>query len=413
MKKLSSLLLAAALLCGVLGLVGCSAPAYKVRVVDAMGNPYTTGVIVCFKQNGAQVAMQPIDETGVATKELDKGNYDVELMFTGDAADYYYEKEGLTLSADKMELDVVLSHAVAGEGQTLFAQSKEHKAYNVATGGTFVTLKPGERNYFLFTPTTAGTYEFSVKEAGTTIGYYGAPHYVQEASVAEVKDNAFTVSVNAGMIGGADASGTTVLVIGVDADANTTNCILRVQRIGDPAWSIADEPWSVYTAKTAPKAYTLPAGAKLAKFDVTAATDAYKLVLNDKDGFYHLNTADGPLVLMYLGEKGQYITDYKTILDKTGVVKYFYEGDTLTKENFEKKENYGTCLLQYIECMDEEAGVYPLTEDLKYILQQNGDHQGWWEKGSNGYLFKDADGNDVPGINAELAWLDICCYIEG
>ena len=413
MKKLGSLLLAAVLLCGALGLAGCTTPPYQVKVVDALGNPYTTGVIVSFKQDGAQVAMQPVDETGVASKLLNKGDYEVELMFTGDAETYYYEKEGLTVTADAPSLTVVLSRTATGEPETLFAQSKQYDAYHMTDGCTYVSLKAGERNYFLFTPTTAGTYEFSVKEEGTTLGYYGSPHYVWERSAAEVKDNTFTVSVSAGMIGTSASSGTTVLVIGIDADENTTNCVLRIRRTGEPEWTIAEEPWSVYTAKTAPTAYTLPAGAKLAKFDITAATDTYKLVLNEADGLYHLNTADGPLVLMYLGKKGQYITDYKTILDKTGVVKYFYDGDTLTKENFEKKENYSECLLKYIECMDKDAGVYPLTEDLKYILQQNGDHQGWFEKESGSYLFVDTEGNDVPGINNEIAWLDICCYIEG
>ncbi len=410
LKKLSSLLLAAALLCGVLGLAGCSAPVYTVKVVDALGTPYTSGVIVCFKQNGTQVALQPVDENGVATKELDKGDYEVELLFTGDAKGYHYEKEGLTLSADKMELEVVLNYAITSEATTLYAQSKENPAYPVAVGSTYVTLTPGQRNYFLFTPTTAGAYEFSVKESGTTIGYYGAPHYVQEQSAAEVKDNAFSVSIKAGMIGTSEASGTSVLVIGIDAAADTESCVLRIQRTGDPAWSIEDEPWSTYTAKTKPAAYTLPAGAKLAAFDIKATTDTYKLVLNDQDGFYHLNTADGPLVLMYLGKKGgQYIPDYKAILDRTGVVKYFYDED----KKFVKKETYSDCLLEYIACVDEESGVYPLTEDLKYILQQNGDHQGWFKKDAGGFLFEDADGNALPGINLDIAWLDACCYIKG
>ena len=409
LKKLSALLLVATLLCGVAGLTGCSsAPAYEVKVVDALGNPYTSGVIVCFKQNGAQVALQPVDETGVAAKELDKGDYEVELLFTGDAAGYHYEKEGLTLSADKMALEVVLNYAVTGEATNLFAQSKECKAYPVSLGSTYVSLTPGQRNYFLFTPTTAGAYKFSVKEAGATIGYYGAPHYVQENTAAEVKDNAFSISIKAGMIGGADASGTTVLVVGIDAAADTQSCVLRIERTGDPEWSVEDEPWSTYAGKHQPAAYTLPAGAKLTGFDIKAATDTYKLVLSDKDGFYHLNTADGPLVLMYLGKKGgDYIPDYKAILDRTGVVKYFYDD----KGDFLKKETYSDCLLKYIDCADKDAGVYPLTEDLKYILQQNGDHQGWFKKDAGGFLFEDTDGNAIPGINLEIAWLDACCYI--
>ena len=62
--------------------------------------------------------------------------------------------------------------------------------------------------------------------------------------------------------------------------------------------------------------------------------------------------------------------------------------------------------------MDENEGVYPLTKDLKYIIQQRGEYVGWWDIESNGYIFKDADGNNLADINADIAWLMMCCYIE-
>ena len=76
-----------------------------------------------------------------------------------------------------------------------------------------------------------------------------------------------------------------------------------------------------------------------------------------------------------------------------------------------KKESYTECLLEYLEYMDEDTGVYPLTEDLKYIIQNNGDHSGWWDEESSSYLFKDDAGNKVPGINPEISWLFMCCYV--
>ena len=153
--------------------------------------------------------------------------------------------------------------------------------------------------------------------------------------------------------------------------------------------------------------YTLPAGANLMKFDITASTDTYKLVLNETDGFYHLNDANGPLVLMYLGEDVQYLDCFKTILDHTGVNRYFFDENG----EFLRKESYGECLLQYIACMDETKGVYPLTEDLKYILQMEGEDAGWFDTNNSLYLFKDDNGNFVDGINNEISWLFMCCYI--
>jgi len=424
MKKIRILTLAV-LLCFAMALAACDGQgasgsnnstdaAYQVTVVDAAGNPYTKGVIVRFLQDGQQAAMQVVGENGVAEKVMAKGDYTVELMFTDAGAAYYYDQSDLTLSADKTQLQIVLTYATGENAQTLHAQGTEHEAYPVTVGSTHVKLTAGERSYFLFTPTEAGTYKVSMAEEGTQVGYYGAPHYVQESSAAEVVDNAFTVSVRAGMIGSGN-TGTTVLVIGVDSESATEGT-LTITRTGDPEYSVEDEPWTVYQATAALTEYKLPAGAALKEFDLTAA-EPYTLVLNETDGFYHLDSADGPLVLVRLGEKSggsKYLDSFETIVNHSGVVKYFFDAEG----NFEKKESYTECLLAYIGytdqgtnekhpgCMDPDSGLYPLTEDLKYIIQQRGDYVGWWDPQEDLYLFA-----DLPGINQENAWLFMCCYI--
>lgn len=380
---------------------------YKVTVTDALGVPYTTGVVVRFMKDGNQAAMQVVNENGTAEKTLSTGDYTVELMFTGDAEDYHYETEGLTLSADQTELTVVLAQAVNSDPVSLFAGSEDHNAYHVSAGSTYVELTAGKRNYFLFTPEVAGTYEFSATDANAQLGYYGAPHFVQNYSAAEVVDNKFTISVSASMIG-TNGTGTTVIVIGIDSNG-VENTTLNIQRIGDPEHTISDEPWMIYQTTAQLSDYKLPAGAVLGEFDLTAKTDAYKLVYNETDGFYHLNAADGPLVLVRLGEKSQYLESFQKILESSGVVKYFFDEN----EQFVKKESYSECLLEYIDCMDEDHGVYPLTEDLKYIIQQRGEYSGWFDPSASMYLFKDVNGENVPDINTELAWLFMCCYISG
>lgn len=426
MKKIRVLTLVA-LLCFAMVLGACDgqgAPdslsaneaAYQVAVVDATGTPYTEGVIVRFLQNGQQAAMQVVDENGVAEKVMTKGDYTVELMFTDTNAAYYYDQSDLSLSAEKTELQIVLTYATGENAKTLYAQGEEHAAYPVTVGSTHVKLTAGARSYFLFTPTEAGTYKVSMAEEGTQVGYYGAPHFVQENSAAEVVDNAFTVSIRAGMISTGN-TGTTVLVIGVDSESATEGT-LTITRTGDPEHSLEDEPWTVYQPTAELTAYKLPAGAVLKDFDLTAA-DPYQLVLNETDGFYHLNTTDGPLVLVRLGEKSggsKYLDSFETIVNHSGVVKYFFDADG----NFEKKESYTECLLKYIGytdqgtnekhpgCMDADSGLYPLTEDLKYIIQQRGDYVGWWDASADLYLF-----DELPGINVENAWLFMCCYIGG
>ena len=405
MKKILCLLTAALTLLGLV--VGCgttAAPGYRVKVVDALGKPYTEGVVVQYMQNGAPAGMQVVDAEGVAAKELADGDYTVELSFTDANANYYYDKTDLTLSADKKELTVVLSKMAGTEATTLTVGDKQYPAYAVDSGCTYVTLTKGERNYFLFTPTVAGTYEFSMPDSTATLGYYGAPHFVQKMHAAEEPvDGKFTISIKASMIGTGD-TGTTVMVMGVDAGDNE-NAILSIRRIGEPKWDVSDEPWTTYEKTIELSAYTLPEGASVKEFDLTA-TEAYNLVLDDK-GWYHLNSKDGPLVLMRLGKKSTYLDDFKTICEKSRVGKHFYDEDG----KFLKKESYNECLMEYIAVMDEDDGVYPFTEDLKYIIQQRGDHYGWFDADGGQYLFKDQNGNKIPGINPDNAWLFPCVYI--
>ena len=428
LKRIKALALALSLLCCVAVLTACgeassqpsgenneaTGSAYRVTVVDAFGEPVTDGVIVRFMQGGQQVSMQVVGKDGVASKELDAGEYAVELKFTDADAAYYYD-ENVTLTAENRETRITLYRCLSGEPQILYGPSlkgeeyREHEAYTVEVGGTYVELEAGERNYFLFTPREAGLYEISVQNCDAAVGYYGAPHFVQQMSAVEAVDNVVSVSVKAGMIG-TNGTGTTVLVLGLDAAEGVTSGILTVRRAGDPVLGVEDEPWHVYTATHDLKAYTLPAGATFGEFDLKAASDAYKLVLDDQ-GYYHLDSADGPLVLVRLGKKSggsKYLADFETILEHSGVSKYFYDD----AGNFVKKESYSECLLQYIGCMDPEAGVYPLTEDLKYIIQMRGDHYGWFDTAKGGYIFVDGSGNPIVGINHNISWLFMCCYLE-
>lgn len=386
---------------------------YTVNVKDALGNAYKSGIVVKFMQNGAQAAMQVVNEQGVAQKVLPKGEYTVELMYTDNDASYYYDTTDITLTAEKTTLDITLNYQTGESTNTLFApgitgDKKDYPAYSVTAGSTYVKLKAGDRNFFLFAPAVAGTYEFSVIGGTTAIGYYGAPHFVQGMHVGDhaVENNKFSISVSASMIG-TNGTGTTVLVIGIDALENTAECILAIERIGDPEHTLADEPWQIYQATTVPAPYKLPAGASLVEFDLTAATETYGLVYNEADGFYHLNAKDGPLVLVRLGEDSKYLASFKTILDNSGVTKYFFDENG----EFVRKESYSECLLQYIANMDADNGLYPLTKDLEYIIKQRGEYVGWFDSTQSLYLFKDSAGNPVPGINAEISWLFMCCYI--
>ncbi len=401
MKRIIALL--AAMVCCAALLSACGGdPTYKVKIVDAMGNPYTSGVVVKFMNNGTQAGMQIVNGEGVAEKTLPKGDYTVQLQFTDSDITYTYDESKLSFPSGKTELEIQVNLGLGGESQNLFVNDRDYEAFPVKTGCTAFTLNSEKMTYFLFAPEEAGTYEFSLAGSDAAIGYYGAPHFVQSASAAEVVDNKFTMSIRQDMIGTGD-TGTTVLVLGVAAgEGEAALCIVRT---GDPEWTEADEPWTVYEA-TGPMTPYVHNGGELNNFDLTAAD--YTLVLGD-DGYYHKDTATGPLVLVRLGEKSggsEYLDDFQTILDHSSINKYFYD----ESGNFVKKEKYDDCLLKYFEVMDEATGLYPLTEDLKYIIQSRGDYAGWFDVNEGLYLFKDQNGNKIPGINSDIAWLFICCY---
>lgn len=405
MKRFNKMicLLAAVTVLALSLLAGCgTAPGYQVKVVDALGNPYTEGVVVQFMQNGAPVGMQVVGADGIAAKDLEDGDYTVELSFTDEKAEYYYDKTDLTLSADKKELTIQLAK-VMGENSPLTINDNQKDAYMVGVGCTYVTLEKGARNYFLFRPTMAGKYQFSLPGSDAVLGYYGAPHFVQEHHAAEEHvDGKFAINIKADMIGTGD-TGTAVMVLGIDAGENES-ATLAITRIGEPDWDVSDEPWTTYQKTVELSQYTLPAGATLKEFDLKA--DGYTLVKDD-NGWYHLDSATGPLVVMRLGVKSPYLDDFKTIVEKSRVGKYFYDEDG----KFIRKESYNECLLEYIAVMDEKAGVYPLTDDLKYIIQQRGDHYGWFDAEGTQYLFRDQNGEYLKGINPEISWLFPCCYI--
>ena len=418
MKKTIALLLVLTLACTLFAACGETGseptnttptgdPTYSVKVTDALGNPCTEGIIVRFMQGGQQVSMQTVDGNGVAAKTLPAGEYTVELKSTDASASYYYDATGLTLTTENTSVQVILSQNVNEEtGRTLFAGGQESTAYAVGVGCTYVKLTPGQRNYFLFTPAQAGKYQFSLVNNSGTIGYYGAPHFVQELNAAEMnEDGSFYENVKESMINTTN-TGTTVLVLGIDAVED--NGILAIQRVGDPDWDLPDEPWHTYMPTIDLVPYTHDKTMTLGEFDLTASTDTYTLVLGS-DNYYHLNSADGPLVLMRLGRNSggsKYLSDFQTILDFSGLNKYFFDENG----EFVKKEIYDQCLLAYFEVMDDESGLYPLTEDLKYIIQMRGDHVGWFTTDGAMYLFKDEGGVNIPGINEEIAWLTMCCY---
>lgn len=401
MKKLG---IVAVLICSVMLFVACGNARgnkeYKVTVKDALGNTYGKDTIVEFYNGEEKAGMQICDENGVATKSLPAGEYTIKVFSTDKEISYHYEETVVNPATTNIE--VIISNTLGEEPKVLFVGGNEVDAYNVNAGCTNVELTEGKRTYFLFAPTQAGFYEFSIESSSKTeIGYYGVPHFVQETSAAEVKDGKFSMNVTESMIG-------TVMVIGVDSDAKA-NGFLCINRTGDPKKNVAEMEWNIYKKTVELAEYSMTAGKVLVDFDIFSNTK-YNLVLNKADGFYHLNNENGPLVVVYLTKDPTqpFLPCFKNILERFGVSKYVIDENGEVTE----KISYSECLLEYIEYADESTGVYPLTEDLKLIIQERGNYVGWWDSTSPGFIFSDNAGIPVPDLNKENAWLFMCAYVQ-
>lgn len=367
---------------------------YSAKVVLSNGVAFA-GITVQFCLGDQVMAEQKADKDGVAKATLMDGTYSIKLK-----TDMKYDEASARVSVAKPSVEIVLANPCgdAKEKITCPILNKSRSAYIVEAGATYVTLKPGERNYFLFTPTQPGTYRISSVSSGVKMGYYGGNlHFIQKETMAEEdrideSGTAFSVSVS-------DVGPT--FVLGMDAATNVTATVLLITRIGDAEWSVANEPWHTYEGTHTPKKYTLPAGTNLKKVDIKSAN--FKIVLGD-DGYYHKDTKNGPLV--YLKFKETDYVAFDDILNNFHIAAYLYNKNG----SFLRKEEYTELMEKYRDNADPDQYVYPLTKDLEYILKNYGEHQGWWNTKSPGYLFKDSDGNNIA-VNTDIAWMFALYYV--
>ena len=361
---------------------------YTVTLMDGNGNPMG-GLPVTFYSGDKQVAKQVGDKKGVSRVTLDRGTYTVKVEGT----ELRYDEKAAVVSVNKPDITLVLA-ADLDTAQTVRITDpltdKLIKIPYLTEGAAYVSLTAGERNYFAFEPTHDGTFRLAASNTYAKIGYFGTDMFVFTENVAEdLSGNAFTVSVRETEIGN-------VYVIGIDAATNCTAAVVQVTRIGDPAWSIEDEPTIEYTGSGAPKPVTAPAG--LTNLDIFSSAE-HHLVYSDKDGYYHLDSASGPVVYAQLDNT--YASIVGMLTEFGNMTAYMYNADG----SFKSKEQYAPLMQQYVSNMDKTQKVYPLTKDLKYMLDNYGNSQNWWNEGEPGYLFE-----EVEGVNPANAWMFLYCY---
>ena len=386
---------------------------YKVTLADAIGTAYNSNIVVSFLQNGEPVGMQPVDANGVAAKELPRGEYTIELTIT-DGKTYHYDASQVKLTAETTEATLTMANMPLNDSEELFHNDEYHHAPYVEAGCTYLELTGGVRNYCIFTPKQSGVYTVTLHNAEGEVGYYGGTFFVLDHNAGTVVDGGIELSVSNGQIGTDGDGGTTKMVIGIDVAEGVTDCVLSIARTSDYKPTPQESEWVNYFSAYNPVKYALPEGLAIQEFDLTSS---YTLVLNPADGFYHLNTVDGPIVLVRMNAELSYGGCFGAILSNANVGVYEYDEDG----NFTQRVSFNSVLHKYLgdlstsmgsykyenTKLDDAYGVYPLNEDLMYIIQTYGTFKGWWDRESDNYLFA-----GLPGVNVESAWLFMCCYAQ-
>lgn len=382
---------------------------YTVTVVDYSGNAQS-GVVVQILKRGVPVATQQTGSDGKVTASLESADYTVSLAFSG--SDLYYEPKKAVLPAGTTSLTIKVATGVSGEYESIYGM---YTAYFLDVGGTYAEMLQSDvTSYFIFEPKVEGVYRFTTSDPEARIGYWGGSvFYISDMTSSTDYDpaaNSFTRNIKKGNLGG-------VVVIGITGDLD---CIVEITRISDPILDETDIVADVYEALTPPISFKIPAadGRKLQYVDLTGKTSDYQIVMGS-DGYYHLNAATGPLLYMNLGPDARHLSMYNMLgytgFGGTSLAASFYDGNG----SVVSREDYTECMCAYVECIDSyvegtqgnDYGVYPLTEDLVYMIQNGGGYKGWWNLDSPNYAFLDNAGNKRTDINLEIAWMFAVCYV--
>ncbi len=150
-------------------------------------------------------------------------------------------------------------------------------------------------------------------------------------------------------------------------------------------------PWTTYVNTHKPQPFTFTGDPD--KLEPVEVFDNVvdQPVMGD-DGYYHLNSATGPILYVDLDDAMMNLVDAMSYGQVKDII---MDGDKIVS-----KIDYNTALGEYAECADETLCVYPLTDDLIAIYKGTGHFQNWY--GEDGWL----------GTTADDGYLFACYFIN-
>ena len=302
------------------------------------------------------------DAKVVASESIEVEAWDEVIVFV----DGNYEADTVTFNAS-----FVADHEVDYDKQLALGKNE------------LTPLADTKTTIYAFTPEQDGLYKFETEE-GILLGYWGAgSFYLYDGT--ENKTNTLTYEIRS--VGQS-------IMLGVTGNKS---CTVTITRIGDKAPSIEDLEWTIYENKVTPEKYEVTLGEKDVWTFVDVTDNVKDKAVLGADGYYHLNSSDGPILFVDLANK-----DYTDLVEAWGYGQLrHYVKDA--NGQFVAKIDYCDAFMEYYN----KSSVCPLTEDLMEMYQKIGNDKGWYDANVLGYyLFGDVT------VDPDEAWMFACKYVK-
>lgn len=241
-----------------------------------------------------------------------------------------------------------------------------------------------------FCPDETGVYKFTVGDSSALVGYWGAgSFFVMDQT--ENKTNVLEKEL--------DAVGQSIMVgvSGVEGAFTMT-----IERVGN-AEEIVEIEYIDYVVKHVPLPKYL---IDVTDEQIVTPVDITKpqTVVKGSDGFYHLGSANGPVVYVNLVSESFDLT--QAFFGGYGALTM--RGKYVDEEGNETYYDFLNAMRNYANVLwnsDYDNGYYPMSEDLMIFLKAFGGYQGWY----------DADKTPFEAImsehDPESAWLVSCVTV--
>ena len=335
---------------GTLSITVSGTPGFKVEVYDA---------------NGETVGLPSTGKTEkTLTYELTEGVYTIRMVGYAN-----WDEASATINYS-------ISFTADEGGETEKAEYEvDYNTTLVVGDNTITLLDTAITTIYAFEPTEEGTYTITAPE-GAIVGYWGAGEWFLFDPMSTTNSTEWKCT----SVGQSAYIG----ISGIEGEFTVT-----VEKTAEGQGQEQIEYLVYENVHTFPEGFnTLTGEETLLNVNIT---EAHTAVLGT-DGYYHLDSATGPVLYVDLQTEG---FDISVAAAPGGANVMRGEVDGV-------KYDFLSAMSAYVSC-----DVYPLTEDTMKFIKGYGKYQGWFISGMSPFA-EINEGN----ANADTAWMVLCRYVE-